>query len=107
MTHNLRGHRRYRSWSGTATNDPKAAKPRTVTQAGIQRHPHRQPASQRPLTARHEAILRLVGRAEMASAAHIARTLGLPPSGVTATLYALQARGLVERQPFHGWIRTI
>jgi len=108
MTRNARGHRRYRS-SATATPklDPKTAQPRMVTQAGIQRHPHRQPPPQRPLTPRHEAVLRLVGPSETASAAAIARTLGLSSDSVTAALYVLPARGLVERQPFHGWIRTI
>ena len=91
----------------TRTPGPVWAGAPPVKRMGIERQPDRERAApDRPLSARHAAILELVGE-EPTSAKVIAEALGLPRAGVDSSLYSLQTRGLVMRVPGRkGWVRT-
>jgi len=72
---------------------------------GIKRQDPAWSSHPQPLNTRHEAILSLLGTRKPTRPPDIAAALQLPSSGITASLYALQGRGLVERVPYEGWIR--
>ena len=76
-----------------------------VVREGIERQPDRAKPERGPLSERHATILELVG-AEPTKTLSIAKTLGLTRPSVDASLYALSARGLVERVPYKGWVRV-
>lgn len=57
-----------------------------------------------PMTDRHRQVLNAMDPAPT-RAVVLAERLGLTSASVTATLYALQDRDLVERIPYTGWRR--
>jgi predicted Rossmann fold nucleotide-binding protein DprA/Smf involved in DNA uptake len=72
---------------------------------GIERQPQERANPDRPLTERHAVILGLVG-SEPTKALSIATAIGISRASVDSGLYSLQTRGLVERVPYKGWVRT-
>ena len=73
---------------------------RLVSDTGVQHHPRRTP--ELPMSQQQQDVLALL-TAELQQATALARIVGRPSSGVTASLYALQARGLAERVSYKGW----
>ena len=72
---------------------------------GIERLPDRKPPPEKPLTDRHLAILSMVDEEPIAQR-EIADALHLNPQTVNSGLYALARRGLVERVPYKGWVKS-
>jgi predicted HTH transcriptional regulator len=73
---------------------------------GIERQPRERIAKDLPLSERHEAVLRMVDVEDPIRATEIGEVLGITRSGVNSSLYALQDRGLVQRVPYRGWVKS-
>jgi predicted Rossmann fold nucleotide-binding protein DprA/Smf involved in DNA uptake len=72
---------------------------------GITRSTRKRVAKDLPTSQRHEQVLAAMGD-ELISATALARELEMSKDGLTASLYALADRGLVERVPYKGWRRV-
>lgn len=73
-----------------------------IQRHGITRSPRARTAPTRPLTGAQTEVLALL-TGELQSPRIIATALDRTASGVTASLYQLEARGLAERVPAKGW----
>jgi predicted Rossmann fold nucleotide-binding protein DprA/Smf involved in DNA uptake len=91
------------SHKGNRVVDPALLGAPTIKRQGITRMTGAR-APLRPPTGRQMMILELLGD-EPVSQTPLARRLGLSVSAVASDLYALQRRGLAEREPYRGWIR--
>jgi biotin operon repressor len=78
---------------------------RTEKHVGIVRSPRASTAAGLPVSEPQAEVLRLLTN-ELQSARVIAQQLGRSASGVNASLYALQARGLVQKAAYKGWKLT-
>jgi len=74
----------------------------TETRQGIARKPREGTAASLPPTERHLQVLAVLGP-NFVSMARIASDAGMGYAATQSALYALQARGLVERLPNKGW----
>ena len=79
--------------------------PLRIVRLGITRRPTTRTAADLPLTGAQREVLDLRGQ-DLMSPGPIAQTLGRSSAGVTASLFALADRGLIERIPYKGWRRT-
>jgi len=79
--------------------------PLRIVRRGITRRATTRTAADLPLTRARREVLDLVGQ-DLMSPGPIAQALGRSSAGVTASLFALADRGLIERIPYKGWRRT-
>jgi len=79
--------------------------PPRIVRLGITRRPTIRTAAELPLTGAQQEVLDLLGR-DLISPGPIAKALGRSSAGVTASLFALADRGLIERVPYKGWRRA-
>ena len=79
--------------------------PLRIVRLGITRRATTRTAADLPLTGAQREVLDLLGQ-DLMSPGPIAQALGRSSAGVTASLFALADRGLIERVPYKGWRRT-